>query len=165
MTSPSINSLTDQQAISALALVLDRDRRLPDPAALQDLERQVAAAAHTGLDAGSAGVTTPADGETTPGALARATLTYLATEQPHTVPVIDRAMAMTAQGIGAPSRLDPLTLGVGALVVLALQTDVHLERTPTGAWRFKIHKKAMRDSTLGTLLGKLISTYTGTAGP
>jgi len=129
------------------------------------LDRQVAAAAHTGLDTDSAALSAPADGQTTPGALARTTLTYLATDQPDTVPVIERAITMTAQGIGAPSRLDPLTLGVGALVVLALQTDVHLERTPTGTWRFKIHKKAMRDSTLATLLGKLISAYTGTPGP
>jgi len=72
---------------------------------------------------------------------------------------------MTTQGIGAPTRVDPLTLGVGALVVLALQTDVQLERTPAGTWRFKIHKKAMSDTSLGRLLSKLISSYTGTAGP
>jgi len=50
MTSPPIGALTDQQAITVLALVLDRDRRLPDPIALRELDTQVAAAVHTGID-------------------------------------------------------------------------------------------------------------------
>jgi hypothetical protein len=167
MTSPPIDTLTDQQAITVLALVLDRDRRLPDPAALREIDAQVAAAARTGIDGDETSewaVPEAADGEATPGALARATLAYLSTEQPDAGPVIDRAIAMTMQGVGTPSRLDPVTIGVGALVVLALQTDLQLERKD-GKWRFKIRKKAMSDSTLGTLLGKLIAAYTGNAGP
>ncbi|MFE1308787.1 hypothetical protein [Streptomyces sp. NPDC058755] len=51
-------------------------------------------------------------------------------------------------------------VGVGVLVVLVLQTDLELERTAAGKWRFKIHKKALSDS----VLGKLIATYTGGGG-
>jgi hypothetical protein len=57
------------------------------------------------------------------------------------------------------TRLDPATLGVGALIVLALQTEVDLTRTDTGRWRLRIHKKAMRDSTLTQLITKLIGFY------
>jgi len=166
MTSPAIDTLPDEQAISVLALVLDRNRRLPDPVALHDLAGQVASAAETGVEAedGSELAVPEEDGEVTSGDLARATLTYLVDEQPETAAVVERAIAMTGQGIGTPSRFDPITVGVGALVVLALQTDVQLERTTGGKWRFKIHKQAMKDSTLGRLLGKLISAYTGTPG-
>jgi hypothetical protein len=166
MTSPPIDALTDEQAINVLALVLDRNRRLPGQTALHDLAAQVAAAVETGVEAedGSELAVPEADGEVTSGDLARATLTYLVAEQPDAASVIERAIAMAGQGIGTPSRFDPITVGVGALVVLALQTDVQLERTTGGKWRFKVHKQAMKDSTLGRLLGKLISAYTGASG-
>ena len=167
MTSQAMDTLTDQQAITVLALALDRDHRLLDPAALRELDAQVAAAARAGIDRDD--TSSPAAAEaanaqtTTPGALARETLAYLTAQQPDTAPVIERAIAMTAPGT-APSRVDPVTLGVGALVLLALHTDVQLERSPNGKWRFKLHKKAMSDTALARLLGKLISSYTGTQG-
>jgi hypothetical protein len=38
--------------------------------------------------------------------------------------------------------------------------EVTLSRDAAGRWRFRLHKKPMSDSTLGRLLGKLLSTYT-----
>jgi hypothetical protein len=56
-----------------------------------------------------------------------------------------------------PSR-EP-ALFVGALVVLALQTEVKLTRDSQGKWSFTVHKRPLRDSTLGLVITKLISTY------
>lgn len=161
-----VDALTDDQAIAVLALVLDRDRRLPDLARARQLDAQISEAAGEPVEV--EGATGPnvaaADGPVAPGALARDTLAYLVAERPDVAPVVERAIAMTRQGFSAPSRFDPVTVGVGTLVVLALQTDLELERTTAGKWRFKVHKKALSDSVLGKLLGKLIATYTGGSG-
>lgn len=58
------------------------------------------------------------------------------------------------------TRFEPATLALGGLVLLALQTEIKVERNTTGEWRFRLHKKAMRDSTLGRLLGQLLAFYT-----
>ena len=167
MTAPCLDLLSDQQAISVLQLVLERERRLPDAGQVQELDTRVREAAAqpvdtgdttdtaTGGDAGDGGLITPGD-------LARETLAYLLAERPDLAEVIDRAVAMTRQDpLEAQSRFEPMTVGVGALVVLALQTDLQIERGNDGTWRFKLHKKAMSDSTLGKLLAKLIGVYGG----
>jgi hypothetical protein len=101
----------------------------------------------------------------TPGDLARETLTYLLAERLDLAEVIDRAVAMTrADPLEVRSRFEPVTVGVGALVVLALQTDLQIERGTNGRWRFKLHKKAMSDSTLGKFLAKLVAAYGGGPG-
>jgi hypothetical protein len=61
----------------------------------------------------------------------------------------------------ATERFEPLTLAIGGLIILALQTDVTLERNTQGRWKFRLHKQPMGDSTLGRLLGKLISYGSG----
>ncbi|MFD9092906.1 hypothetical protein [Streptomyces collinus] len=166
MNVSEIDALTDEQAIAVLALVLDHDRRLPDLARARQLDAQIGEAAGEPVEVdGTAGPGVVAvDGAVAPGGLVRDTLRYLIAEQTEVAPVVERAIAMTRQGMGAPSRFDPVTVGVGALVVLVLQTDVQLERTTAGKWRFKVHKKALSDSALGKLLGKLIATYTGGGG-
>jgi hypothetical protein len=88
--------------------------------------------------------------------LARAALAYLAT-QPDRVADVRKAIDLAAD---ATTRIDPAALIVGGLIVLALQTQISLTRDAEGHWRFTFHKHAMTDSTLGTLLGKLIGTYT-----
>ncbi len=60
------------------------------------------------------------------------------------------------------TRFEPATLALGGLVLLALQTEIKIDRNTTGQWQFRLHKKAMRDSTLGRLLGKLLVLYTNT---
>ena len=54
---------------------------------------------------------------------------------------------------------DLLPLSIGALALLALQTEVKLTRTPNGRWTLHIHKPSMRDSTLTNLITKLINFY------
>jgi hypothetical protein len=176
MTAPRLDLLGDQQAISVLQLVLERDRRLPDPDQLEELDTRVREAAAqpvdpsdttdtAGGDVIQAGAEDLAGGLVTPGGLARETLTYLLAERPDLAEVIDRAVAMSHQDpLEVQSRFEPVTVGVGALVVLALQTDLQIERGSNGKWRFKLHKKAMSDSTLGKLLAKVVAAYGGGPG-
>ncbi|HET9657574.1 MAG TPA: hypothetical protein VFP72_19645 [Kineosporiaceae bacterium] len=164
-------SLGDEQAVGVLALVLDHDRRLPDPLRVQELDAHLAQAltegtvvdADTGIPIQFPGVE-PGEvggaGAVSAGALARDTLAYLAATRPGTVAVIERAIALQQQGTAVGSRIEPLTVGLGALVVLALQTEVLVQRGATGKWTFKVHKRAMSDSALGRLLARLIAAYT-----
>jgi hypothetical protein len=51
-----------------------------------------------------------------------------------------------------PTRFDPLSLLAGGLVLAVLQTEVDWTRSDTGRWRLRVHKRAMRDSTIATLI-------------
>jgi len=171
MTS-TIDALTDEQATTVLALVLDHEGLLPDPSRSQELHAQVTEAATEPIDVDTdldgvvdAAVVDAGDGPATQGALARGTLAYLAAAHPHMESIIEQATAIAAeQEITAPEKFEPVTTTVGVLTVLALQTDVQVQRGSNGKWHFKIHKRAMSDSTLAKLLGKLIATYTGGTG-
>jgi len=149
----AITALTDDHAIRVLADTADYQHRLPDPAGLRALE--------TGLRQAATDDTELAE-YTQPGAtadagdLARATLLHLAATRPDLVPVITR----TINDPGYAAR-DPVTLTVGALVVLALQTEVKLTRNTQGRWTFTIHKHPMRDSTLGQVISKLLAYLPG----
>jgi hypothetical protein len=74
------------------------------------------------------------------------------------VPVIDHAVRLAED----TTRFEPATLALGSLVLIALQTEIKIDRNTTGKWQFRLHKKAMRDSALGQLLGKLVALYTNT---
>jgi hypothetical protein len=165
MTKPRIDALTDQQAITVLGLVLEHQRRLPDPGHMQDLHTQTSEAAAQPVDIDDATVLAgvEGDGQVTPGALARDALNYLAAEKPDLAGPLERAIAMSGDPLGAQSRFEPLSVSAGVLVVLALQTDLQIERGTNGKWRFKVHKKAMSDNALTRLLAKLITSYTGGA--
>jgi hypothetical protein len=142
----TIESLTDRQAVRVLALVVDRQGPLPDPARLREIAQ---ATADPELDQ----YRQPSPAPPTPGELARATLGYLATADPTLGPAIDRAARLTDDG----TRFEPATIAIGGLVLLALQTELKLERNTAGKWSFKLHKKPMRDGTLGQLIGKLLA--------
>ncbi len=153
MTSPSIDALTDLQAVRVLALVVDHRAPLPDPAQLRELDVALAHAAdHPDLRPYCRpGTPPPSDGD-----LARATLTYLAATRPELAPVIHHAIRMAEDA----TRFEPTTLAVGGLALLALHTEIKIERNTAGEWQFRLHKKALRDSTLGRLLGQLLALYT-----
>ena len=67
--------------------------------------------------------------------------------------MIDRAVRLADD----TTRFEPATLAVGGLVLLVLHTEVKIERNTAGEWQFRLHKKALRDSTLGRLLGQLLA--------
>lgn len=154
MTSPaSLDALTDPQVVRVLALVVDHHSPLPDPARLRELDATLADAAKDPdlQPYQRPGTPPPSDGD-----LARATLAHLAATRPELTPVIDRGVRLAED----TTRFEPATLAVGGLVLLALQTEVKIERNAAGRWQFRLHKKAMRDSTLGRLLGQLLAPYT-----
>jgi hypothetical protein len=149
----TIAALTGDQAIRILADTADYQNRLPDPAQLRALEtdlRQATADDTELVEYAQPGTTADA------GDLARATLLHLAAARPDLVPVI-------TQAIDEPTYAarDPVTLTVGALVVLALQTEVKLARNTQGRWTFSLHKHPMRDSTLGQVIIKLLAYLPG----
>ncbi|OLB76006.1 MAG: hypothetical protein AUI14_19820 [Actinobacteria bacterium 13_2_20CM_2_71_6] len=153
MSSPTeaiemVNSLSDDQAVRALALVLRYRGTVPDPALLREAEDHLREAA---ADPSLTEYRDPGDGSDA-GALSRAALIHLAASDPE---VIERAVYAAEE----VNRYDAVSIAVGGLVLLALQTEVELTRNEKGRWRLHIHKKAMRDSTLGRLLTKLISLY------
>jgi hypothetical protein len=147
-----IAALSDEQAVQVLALAVYRDRA-PTPMDPQ-LEAHLREAAQ-----GSETATLAAQPAAWDGDLARATLRYLADVAPEGAGDVQRAITVTSDD---PTErfIDPASLIIGGLVLLALQTEVRLDRDQQGRWRFRFHKQPMRDSTLGAVLGKLISTYT-----
>ncbi|HKR51758.1 MAG TPA: hypothetical protein VJT72_19670 [Pseudonocardiaceae bacterium] len=98
------------------------------------------------------------DSEQLLAGLARATLTHLAATHPEFAAVIDHAVRLAED----TTRFEPATLALGSLVLLVLQTEIKVDRDITGQWQFRLHKKAIRDATLGRLLGKLLALYTNT---
>jgi hypothetical protein len=164
-TTPTITGLSDTHAIRTLTLVLDQQHRLPDRTRLNELDTQTRQAATT-LTRDSDLDITPDTSPASAGDLARDTLTYLATAHPDLTSTIQRAITLTADSDdttqAGTERIEPATLAVGALVVLALQTEVSLERSTSGKWRFAFHKKGMSDTALTRLLAKLAATFTQT---
>jgi hypothetical protein len=149
----TIAALTDDDAIRVLADTADYQDRLPDPAELRTLETGLRDAATD--DPKLAGYAQP--GTTVDaGDLARATLVHLAVTCPDLIPVITRAIEDPGYAIR-----EPVSLTVGALVVLALQTEVKLTRNAQGRWTFTVHKHPMRDSTLGQVISKLLAYLPG----
>jgi hypothetical protein len=149
----AIAALTGTEAIRVLADTADYQNRLPDPAELRAIE--------TGLRDAATG-DTELTGYAQPGAtadagdLARATLVHLAATRPDLGPVISRAIEDPGYAVR-----DPVTITVGALVVMALQTEVKLTRNAQGRWTFTVHKHPMRDSTLGQVISKLLAYLPG----
>lgn len=147
----TIGALTGDQAARVLALTVDHAAPLPDPAQLRTLDSGLRDALTDDTDL--AAYTSPAGQAADPGELAKTTLLYLAAARPDLVPVITRATELAGDSTREPA------LFVGALVVLALQTEVKLTRNAEGKWSFTVHKRPLRDSTLGQVIAKLISTY------
>lgn len=167
-----IDVLTDPQAIRALALLADHNGVQLDPAQLRELDQRLREAtddpeltsyttpgsvpvASASPDGASSDAASP-DGAVSDGELARATLAHLASTPEHAENV-RRAVSIAATDT---SRfLDPATLAIGGLVLVALQTEIELTRTSTGRWRLRIHKTAISDSTLGKVLSALVGRF------
>jgi hypothetical protein len=150
-TQRRIAALNDEDAVLVLSLVVEHDR-LPVPTdewdSIEGHLSDAIAASHLQL------YDPPPGASYSTGDLARAALNYYAEHSSDTADVIDQAITY---GIGSGERFDPVTLAVGGLVIAVLQTDIKLKRDAQGRWSFELHKKAMRDSTLG----KVITTFIG----
>ncbi|MDG6106466.1 hypothetical protein Daura_27100 [Dactylosporangium aurantiacum] len=141
---PDVADLTDPEAVRLLTLVADHGTALPDAGQLRQIGSRLREAAAVDEQPGPAAPVTAGD-------LARAALEYLAGSPEHRQ-VVARAASIPADG----TRFEPATLAVGALVVIALQTEVKFSRDERGRWRLEVHKQAMRDSTLVSLITKLL---------
>jgi hypothetical protein len=152
--SSTIADLSDPQAVRALALVADHQGLGPNPAAwaqAQEAHLSEAVADPAFAAYALATATLPSDGE-----LARRTLSHLAAQGEASAQLVEQAADLAT---GPAERFELTTLAIGGLVVAALQTEVELERSPEGRWRFRLHKQPMRDSTLGRLLSTLIARF------
>jgi hypothetical protein len=147
-----IAALDGPDAIRVLADTADHEHRLPGPAQLRAIE----AGLRDALTAGQSGLADYAgSGEVGDlGDLARTALLHLAATRPGLVPVITRAISLPARDVR-----DPVTLAVGAVVVLALQTEVKLTRDTSGKWSFTLRKHPLKDSTLGQVITRLLAAY------
>jgi hypothetical protein len=149
----TIAALTGEEAIRVLADTADYQDRLPDPAQMRALEiglRDATADDAELTEYAQPGATADA------GDLARAVLLHLTTTRPDLVPVITQVIDDPGYAVR-----EPVSLTVGALVVLALQTEVKLARNAQGRWTFTLHKHPMRDSTLGQVISKLLAYLPG----
>jgi hypothetical protein len=72
----------------------------------------------------------------------------------------DLARTILAQLANAsPGGRDLVTLAVGALVLLALRSDLHLEHDRGQGWKIKGRTRPLSDSAVGKILSQLLSTY------
>jgi hypothetical protein len=93
-------------------------------------------------------------------ALARAALGYLIATDPEAARLLPRAIQLADDR----TRIEPVTLLlVGGLVIAVLQTEIDWNRAENGRWKLRIHKRAMRDSTIATLVRSVLGlNATGT---
>lgn len=152
--STTVTDLSDSQAIRALALVADYQGLGSDAAAwahAQEAHLSEAVSDPTLAAYAPPTATHPNDGE-----LGRRTLSYLAERGEASAQLVEQAIDLAT---GPGERFELATLAIGGLVVAALQTEIELERSPEGQWRFRLHKQPMRESTLGRLLTALIARF------
>jgi hypothetical protein len=146
-----LGALADEEAVAALALVLQRQGQVVDPFAWQQDEAKLRQAlAQPDL----AQLASPAP-DVRPGQVARIVLAYLAEQDQATRGLVEHAVTVPPR----PDRFDPATLAVGALVLLAFHAEIKLERDPERGWSFRFHTRPLKDSVIGRLLGQLMGVY------
>jgi hypothetical protein len=144
-----IADLPDDQAITALALALERHGQIIDPFDAEATETRMRQA----LLQPDVTATTEPDQNATRGALARTALQHLARDDEA---VVTHAITITPGN----TRFDPGSLAIGALVLMAFRADINLERDPDKGWSFHFRTKPLNDSTIGKLLGQLLNVLT-----
>ncbi len=150
----AIAELSDPEAIRSLALVANYQglgSATTDEAQVEDRLREALS------DPKLAAYTLHTTTYLTDGELARRTLSCLIEQGLAPAQLVEQAIDL-AKGPG--ERFDLPTFAIGGLILAALQTEVELERSPEGHWRFRLHKQPMRESTLGQLLTALIARFT-----
>ncbi len=148
-----IGTLTDRQAVQALALVVAHEHPTPDADATCTDGQLREALDDPALQDFAPTTLTPSD----EGTLARAALIYAITSNPALADVVDEAMILAS---GPGDRFEPTTVAIGGLVLVVLKTEVKLERKPGGRWHLLLHVKPVADSTLGKVITALIAHFT-----
>ncbi len=145
-----VAALSDEQAVTTLALVLERQGLTVDPFTQAEQEAHLREALTQPEITDSV--------EPTPGAtrgdLARTALAYLAEGDDATRGLIDHAMQIAPR-----ADRDPLLLATGALVLLAFRADIDLTHEPGKGWKFRFRTKGLSDSTIGKLLSQLLGNF------
>jgi hypothetical protein len=155
--SEHIDNLDDQAAMAVLELVLRRAGLAPDPFATDQPEDQLREALRQPdlPSFASPQVTPPSDGD-----LARATLLYLAAQDATFRTAIAHVVSRSPGASDAPTR-DVGTFALGALVLLAMRTDLELRKQPGKGWYFDFKLKPLPTSALGKVLTMLYSKFVG----
>ena len=149
MTNPVIGGLDDERAVRVLGLVLERQGVLVDAVELRASQEHLDEAV---ADARERGLAEPVPA--TDGDLARAALEHLAAQSQDGRDLVARAAAISA---GEGER-EPVTLAVGALVLLAFRTELRLEHNPGQGWKFALRTRPLSDSAVARILGQLLGT-------
>ena len=156
-----VAELSDERAVAVLALVLDRQRMMPDPFSQeQDQQRLEAALGQPEIVVEVAGgpetrmVVEPVPG-VTDGDLARTALTYLADSDPATAALVEQAMDLDP----VQETRDLGVLLVGALVLMAFHADIEVAKDPGKGWKFRFKTTGLKESTIGKLLGQLMGNF------
>ncbi|MEU5048664.1 hypothetical protein [Streptomyces sp. NPDC021096] len=146
-----VRTLSESEALRALTVLVEES-------GLATLTMDTPAM-ETGLDGATDAVEyIPPVGHSaiTEGGLARLALEYAATQGDR-----DGLLVEILEYARSPvDRFDPTAVPVGVLIVTLLQTEVLAKRHPSGKWSLTVHKRALRDSTLGRLLTALLSHLT-----
>lgn len=127
-----VTALSDEQTVTTLALVLERQGLTVDPFTQAEEE------AHLREALAQPEITDSV--EPTPGATRR---------------LIAQAMQIAPRADREPT----LLLATGALVLLAFRTDIDLAHEPGKGWKFRFRTKGLSDSTIGKLLGQLLGNF------
>jgi hypothetical protein len=152
-----ILSLTEQDATAVLELVLRRSGLTPDPFAADHPHDQLRAALHHPdlLSTRDIPAQPPSDGD-----IARMTLLYLAERDASCRANIEHLVAHSPDPDMTVTR-DAGSFMLGALVLLALHTDLELRKQPDKGWYFHVKVKPLPASTLGKLLSMLYAKFVG----
>ncbi|MFI6005510.1 hypothetical protein ACIA98_34805 [Streptomyces sp. NPDC051366] len=146
-----IATLPDLDAVIALRLVLHRLGLASDMETLRAVQVGLPAA----LERREALPGVPPDPAPTAGTLARATLALLA-EDPTSR---DAALWAVEEARAEQAERDGLTVVVGALVVIALRTEVLIERHPKKGVTIRFHLKPISDPLLRNVFSQLLGLF------
>lgn len=146
-----IATLPDDAALRAITLIIAYERLTPSPNERVELEEKLREAVGDPELADYAAATVPSAGD-----IARTTLALIAEGTNADPKLINDAIGLAQR----PDRSGLEAVGLFPLVAGILQTQVKFERKVDGKWTFLFNKTPASDSTLGKLLGQLISLIT-----
>jgi hypothetical protein len=150
VTADRIAALSDDQAVTTLALVLKRQGLAVDPFTQTEQDERLRQA----LDQPEITEAIEPEAGATRGDLARTALTHLA-DDAGTRELIDHALDIAP----SPDRDPTLLLAAGALVLLAFRADIELAHEPGKGWKFRFRTKGLSDSAISKLLSQLLGHY------